>query len=83
MIIPGKKTEKIVDEKAVEKFIGKGKITEKPTTNPEVRTITLKVDQALLERIDKAANRLGIPRSSFIKSAISAVLENGLTVKLD
>ena len=56
MMIPGKKTEKIVDEKAVEKFIGKGKITEKPTVNPEVRTI---------------------------KSAISSVLENGLTVKLD
>ena len=26
MMIPGKKTDKIVDEKAVEKFIGKGKL---------------------------------------------------------
>lgn len=83
MMIPGKKTEKIVDEKAVEKFINKGKIKEKTDTHSDIRTISLKVDPLFLERIDKAANRLGIPRSSFIKSAISSVLENGFTVKLD
>ena len=83
MLIPGKKTEKIVDEKAVEKFIGKGKIKENSTANSDIRTITFKVDPLFLERIDKAASRLGIPRSSFIKSAISSVLENGFTVKLD
>ena len=81
MLIPAKKSNKIVDEEAVEKFI-KERPT-KPTakaSNPDIATITFKVDKAFLARIDKAAKAMSVPRSSFIKSALSSVLEHGLNI---
>lgn len=83
MMIPDKK-DKVVDEKAVEKFIKERKTsTTTRVSTGTMRTITFKVDAELLEKVDRAAKKMGVSRSAFIKSAISSVLENGLTVKLD
>jgi len=81
MLIPGKKTNKIVDEEAVEKFIKDRPVkTSAKASNPDIATITFKVDREFLARIDKAARAMSVPRSSFIKSALSSVLEHGVNV---
>lgn len=81
MLIPAKKTNKVVDEKAVEKFINE-RTTKAPAkaTGSDMATVTFKVDREFLARIDKAAKAMSVPRSSFIKSALSSVLEHGVNI---
>ena len=81
MLIPAKKTNKVVDEKAVEKFINE-RSTKAPAkaTSSGMATVTFKVDREFLARIDKAAKAMSVPRSSFIKSALSSVLEHGVNI---
>ena len=81
MLIPAKKTNKVVDEKAVEKFINErsNKAPAKATSSG-MATVTFKVDREFLARIDKAAKAMSVPRSSFIKSALSSVLEHGVNI---
>lgn len=77
------KTKKIVDEAAAAKFINRDKpapvAKEKEST---ARNVTFKVDVELIRKMDKAAKALGITRSSFIKSAVSSVLANGMTFNI-
>jgi metal-responsive CopG/Arc/MetJ family transcriptional regulator len=40
------------------------------------KTVQLTLDETLLERIDRATQALGIPRSDFIRQAVEISLQN-------
>ena len=83
MILPNK-SEKAVDEKAVDRFINQKTGTPKKQKKDEMPTVAFKIDPVLNERVIRAAKKLGISRSAFIKAAITSVLDNNsLNVKLD
>jgi metal-responsive CopG/Arc/MetJ family transcriptional regulator len=41
-----------------------------------MKTIQMTIDEQLLERVDKATDSLGIPRSAFIGQALELALKN-------
>lgn len=82
MLIPGKNKDKVVDEAAVEKFINSRPNKKEKKDDPDMRIVTFKMDSKLLKKIDQAANKIGISRSSFIKSALSSVMDNGLNIRI-
>lgn len=67
----------VVTEEQAQAFItgaGKTAIAEEPEQNK--KPIMIRVDPSMLDRIDRAAKRLGISRSAFIVSSAAVRLES-------
>lgn len=71
-----KRNQSIVAEEQAQAFItGAGKTTEvEPEQNK--KPIMIRVDPGMIDRIDRAAKRLGISRSAFIVSSAAVRLES-------
>ncbi len=41
-----------------------------------MRTVQITIDEALLRRVDRATQKLGIPRSDFVRQALELSLRN-------
>lgn len=54
----------------------------RPRVESPKTSVTLRLDPAQLERLDKMAAARGIGRSAIIQLAISAVLEKGLHIEI-
>ena len=66
------------NDREAEAFIsgaGQNAATDTDEREPNKKPIQVRVDPALLERIDRAAKRLGISRSAFIVSSAAERLE--------
>ena len=62
------------DEKAVQAFIsGAGKVEEETGK----KTVTMRMDMELLDRIDTAARRRGISRTAWVQFTLSRALDHG------
>ena len=46
-----------------------------------MRVVTFKIDDSLLDELDKFCAQAGLPRSECIRQAIKQMLRNGLTIK--
>jgi len=46
-----------------------------------LRVVTFKIDDSLLDELDRFCTQAGLPRSECIRQAIKQMLRNGLTIK--
>lgn len=64
-----------ISEQRAEAFInGAGKVAVEEAAPPKKPTL-IRIDPDMLERIDRAAKRLGISRAAFIVSSVARELE--------
>jgi predicted HicB family RNase H-like nuclease len=72
-----KRNQTAVTEDQAQAFISGSKAAvETPEEEQNKRPIMIRVDPKMLDRIDRAAKRLGISRSAFIVSSTAMRLEN-------
>lgn len=72
-----KRNQSLANENQVQAFIsgaGQATVTAEPEQNK--KPIMIRVDPSMIERIDRAAKRLGISRSAFIVSSAAVRLES-------
>ncbi len=72
-----KRNQTIVAEEQAQAFItGAGKAATEVEPEQNKKPIMIRVDLSMLNRIDRAAKRLGISRSAFIVSSAAVRLES-------
>lgn len=72
-----KRNQPATAEDQAQAFISKSNAaSENPEEEQNKKPIMIRVDPTLLERIDRAAKRLGLSRSAFIVSSAAMRLEN-------
>ena len=62
-------------EQEAEAFISGAGQTAEQDAEPNKKPVMIRIDPAMIERIDRAAKRLGISRSAFIVSSAAERLE--------
>lgn len=72
-----KRNQEMVTEEQAQAFItGAGKDSMTAEQEQNKKPIMIRVDPSMLDRIDRAAKRLGISRSAFIVSSAAVRLES-------
>ena len=72
-----KRNQSIVAEEQAQAFItGAGKTATEVEPEQNKKPIMIRVDPGMIDRIDRAAKRLGISRSAFIVSSAAVRLES-------
>ncbi len=70
-----KRNTNATDEKDAEAFISGAGQQDTDTGDQNKKPIQVRIDPGILERVDRAAKRLGISRSAFIVSSAAEKLE--------
>ena len=73
---PNRNRVAVVEEQAQSFISGAGQVAVAETQEQNKKPIMIRVAPGMLERIDRAAKRLGISRSAFIVSSTAVRLES-------